>query len=258
MVWSVGVAIVVFGLVAGTLSAWIANSYQEHETEEIAVWTPAACASCAHELQPSELAPPMWWISHRGGCPSCGERLPTSWLALQLGVPAAMLVMLATFGTSLVLIPFLWLVPVLATAATTDIRLMLIPRRIAWIGAAVGGALIVAVSLATDQSGGIQRAAIGGIAYISFLFVVSIITPGGMGMGDVRLSLLLGLYLGWINVIMPAVGLFIACAIGTLMGLAVRFASKGEQRLFPFGPGLAAGTLIAIALYQPILERLPN
>lgn len=251
-------AIVVFGLMAGTISAWIANSYQEHETEEIAVWTPATCASCDHELVPAEMAPPIWWISHRCGCPICGERLPNSWLVLQLGVPAAMLVMLVTFGPSLVLIPFLWLVPVLATAATTDIRLMLIPRRIAWVGAGVGGALIVVVSLATNHSASIQSAAIGGVGYISFLFVVSIITPGGMGMGDVRLSLLLGLYLGWLNVIMPAVGLFIACLIGTAMGLMVRFASKGEQRLFPFGPGLALGTLIAIALYQPILERLPN
>jgi len=182
--------------------------------------------------------------------------MPRSWLAVQLLVPVGMLAMLATFGTRLVLIPYLWLVPVLVTAATTDILLMLIPKRIAWIGAGVGAALIGIVSVVEDVPDAFVHALIGGVGYITFLFVVSIISPGGMGMGDVRLALVLGLYLGWIDLMLPIVGLLIACVAGIVMGLGFRIATKGAQRHFPFGPGLALGTIITIVWFEPILRAL--
>jgi len=74
--------------------------------------------------------------------PHCFEALPASWLAIQLGIPAFALAMLPPSGARWALIPFLWLVPVLVVAAGVDIRLMLIPRRIAWVGFGVGLALI--------------------------------------------------------------------------------------------------------------------
>ena len=254
----VAALIVIGGLVAGTISAWIAHSYVEDPEEEVAVWTPATCGACAHTITAADIAPPMWWISHRARCPHCTARLGFSWLGVQLAVPALMLIMYTTWGNSLVLIPFLWLVPVLVTAATTDVLLMLIPKKIAWIGAGVGATLIVIVSVALGSPSWITTAAIGGVGYFLFLFAVAIISPAGMGMGDVRLALLLGLYLGWINIMLPVIGLLIACVVGLAMGLGVRAASRGAQRHFPFGPGLAAGTILAIALYQPILDRLAH
>jgi len=252
----VGVLIALGGLAAGTVSAWIAHSYVEEPTEEVAVWTPARCGTCDHTISATDVAPPLWWIRHRARCPHCGATMPRSWLAVQLLVPVGMLAMLATFGTRLVLIPYLWLVPVLVTAATTDILLMLIPKRIAWIGAGVGAALIGIVSVVEDVPDAFVHALIGGVGYITFLFVVSIISPGGMGMGDVRLALVLGLYLGWIDLMLPIVGLLIACVAGIVMGLGFRIATKGAQRHFPFGPGLALGTIITIVWFEPILRAL--
>src|SRR5690606_14692726 len=127
---------------------------------------------------------------------------------------------------------------------------------VAWWGAGVGAGLIAATSLWIGAPGTLRGAVVGGVCYFAFLFIVSIISPGGMGFGDVRLSLLLGLYLGWTHVMMPAAGLFLACLIGVGLGLGVRLASHGRQRHFPFGPGLALGTLLAIAFHAPILERL--
>jgi prepilin signal peptidase PulO-like enzyme (type II secretory pathway) len=120
----------------------------------------------------------------------------------------------------------------------------------------VGAGLIVVVSLAIGRPSAVTSALIGGACYFGFLFLVFMVAPSGMGFGDVRLSLLLGLYLGWTHVMMPAVGLLLACLIGIVLGLGVRFASRGEQRHFPFGPGLALCTLLAIAFHGPILERL--
>lgn len=251
----VTILVTVFGLVAGWLSAHLVHSYVEEEDTEIAVLVDPTCSHCDTPLALADTAPPRWWL-RRTKCPHCHERLAWTWIAIQLAVPVGSLAMLAAWGPNLVLIPFLWLVPVLVVAAGVDVRLMLIPRRVAWIGAGVGAALIAAVSVIGGEPGAIKSALVGGVAYFGFLFVVSMISPGGMGFGDVRLSLVLGLYLGWISVLLPAVGLFVACILGVVLGLGVRIGSKGQQRHFPFGPGLALGTLIVIAFHDPILARL--
>ena len=144
--------------------------------------------------------------------------------------------------------------PVLVVAAGVDIRLMLIPRRIAWVGFGVGLALIVAVTPSVGSTS-LWHALIGAGLYFGFLFLTHLISPAGMGFGDVRLSLLLGLYLGWIAIVLTAVGLFLACIFGIVLGLGVRMASNG-QRHFPFGPGLAAGTMVAIWFWSPIVSHL--
>lgn len=255
MPWFVALVVLVAGLAAGWVAAWLVHGYEEDADTETAVWVGPACHHCGHELSLAETAPPGWWL--RGfRCGGCGTTARVLWPAVQLAVPALSVLMLLVWGARLVLIPFLWLVPVLVVAAAVDIRLLLIPRRVAWWGAAVGAGLIVAVSYAVGSPSAVTSAAIGGAAYFGFLFLVFMIAPAGMGFGDVRLSLLLGLYLGWTHVMMPAVGLLLACLIGIVLGLGVRFATRGEQRHFPFGPGLALGTLIAIAFHGPILERL--
>ena len=62
-------------------------------------------------------------------------------------------------------------------------------------------------------------------------------------------------WLGWIALVLTAVGLFLACIFGVILGLAVRAATNG-QRHFPFGPGLAAGTMVAIWFSTPILNHI--
>jgi len=251
----VTILVTVFGLVAGWLSAHLVHSYVEEADTEIAVRVDPTCSHCEASIALGDTAPPRWWL--RGTmCPLCNHRLAWTWIAVQLAVPVGSLAMLAAWGPNLVLIPFLWLVPVLVVAAVVDARLMLIPRRVAWIGAGVGAALIAVVSVIGGEPGAIKSALVGGAAYFGFLFVMSMISPRAMGFGDVRFSLILGLYLGWISVLLPAVGLFVACILGVVLGLGVRIGSRGQQRHFPFGPGLALGTLIVIAFHEPILSRL--
>lgn len=253
-------ALVALILIVGTLVGWvcaqIVHTYAEEADTEIAIRCDATCPHCSEILTLADTAPPRWWIRTRLGCAHCGHSLPLTWFATQISVPALCLAMYATWGAQLVLIPFLWLVPVLVVAAMVDIRLLLIPRRIAWIGFGVGAALITAVSVGIGSPDALRGAFFGAIGYFGLLFIVSMISPGGMGFGDVRLSLLLGLYLGWTSILLPAVGLIIACALGVILGVGVRIATKGRQRHFPFGPGLALGTILAIAFHVEILNQL--
>jgi prepilin signal peptidase PulO-like enzyme (type II secretory pathway) len=256
VIWFVAALIVVAGVPAGWAAAHLVHRYVEDPETETALLADATCPSCTHVLAPADTAPPRWWLTNRTACPHCSEPLPVSWLAIQLAVPALGLAMLATFGVQWGLLPFLWLVPVLVVAAGVDMRLMLIPRRVAWIGFAGGLALIVAVTPSIGATS-LWHALFGAALYFVFLFLVHVISPAGMGFGDVRLSLLLGLYLGWIAIVLTAVGLFLACVFGIILGLGVRMASDGERH-FPFGPGLAAGTMVAIWFSTPILNHLTS
>lgn len=248
------VLVLALGLVGGWVSSWYGHRYVEGEGE-IAELSDAACASCSHALDMDDVMPIRWWATGCA-CPSCGHRQPGTWWLAQIGVPIASLAMLATWGDSWVLVPFLWLVPVLFTAAIIDMRTMLIPRNVVWLGFAIGAALIVISSVLAGVTSQLVPAAIGAVGYFGFLFVVSIISPGGMGFGDVRLAALLGLYLGWIHMMLPAIGLFIACIFGVVLGLGVRFASGEKRAPFPFGPGLALGTMVAIVGYEPLLRSV--
>jgi prepilin signal peptidase PulO-like enzyme (type II secretory pathway) len=254
VIWIVAALIVVGGLAVGWAAAHLVHRYREDEESETAVLGDATCAHCQHVLEQADTAPPGWWLRGRT-CPNCHQPLPNSWIAVQLAVPVLGLAMLATFGLVWSLIPFLWLVPVLVVAAAVDIRTMLIPRRIVWVGFWVGLALLTATTLVTGSVEDLLRSLAGAALFFGILFITHMISPGGMGFGDVRLALLLGLYLGRISLMLTVVGLFLACVFGVAMGLAVRRASHGEKH-FPFGPGLALGTMVAIFFWSPILNGL--
>ena len=245
--------VLLWGLAAGWVVAWFAHRYHEELDDEgydIAVLGAARCEHCHHELALEEVAP---FQAFR--CAWCRLPLPKSWCFAQFSVAAASLAMLAAFGTRLVLLPVLWLVPVLVLAAMVDARTFLIPKRVVWIGFGVGLAMITTVSLIIGHPDLIVHALIGSAGYFAVLFITNLINPAGMGFGDVRLAVVLGLYLGWIDLRLPMYGLLLASILGLVFGLVRRAtAATDEGKAFPFGPGLAAGTLCAVFISQTLLN----
>ena len=246
------IPIVAWGLLAGTVAAWIAHRYTSGTNEfgdEIAVLGDAHCGRCEHVVTLGESAP-----GRAGTCAECARSLPMTWLGTQLAVLLGCIAMLATWGPTVTVIPFLWLVPVLICAAVTDLRTMLIPKRLVWVGLAVGLASIALVAFSRNRPEELQGALIGSVAYFGFLFVMHVISPGGMGFGDVRLALVLGLYLGWIDVRLPLFGLLIGNVVYLAYALPQRIRKGKEAGKFsPFGPGLAMGTLLAIYFWTSFI-----
>ena len=236
---------IIWGLVAGWAAAWLSHRYragEDAEGFEIAVLGDATCPHCDHVITAAESSP-----GRSLSCAACSRRLPFTWLGTQLAVLGGCIAMLATWGPGLRVLPFLWLVPVLICAAVTDLRTMLIPKRIVWVGLAIGLASIVAVTISRGTSETVYRALIGSALYFGFLFVAHLVMPSGMGFGDVRLALLLGLYLGWVDLRLPLFGLLIGNIVYLLYAVPQRIRhGKEGGRFSPFGPGLAAGTLLAV------------
>lgn len=211
----------------------------------------ARCPDCHHVYRAADVVPITSWLR---GCPSCGRRLAATVALLQIVVPVAMVLTVATLNASWVALPYLWLVVVLAAVAVIDLRIWLIPWWMPWVGAAVGFALICVMSLVIGAPGAVLSALAGGIGSFLLFLVLWFMAPGKLGFGDVRLMFLLGMFLGWIHPFFPVYGLLFASLIGLAMGLASVVADKGTR--FPFGPALALGGLLAVWLNQPLLHQL--
>ncbi|HKY16253.1 MAG TPA: A24 family peptidase [Microthrixaceae bacterium] len=251
MIWLLAALIVVIGLPLGWACAWFVHRYEDDDETDTAIFSTADCSSCGAVLLPLPTA------ARGGSCPECSTRLPATWWITTLALPASGLVMLATWKDTMLLVPFLWLCVVGVVASMVDIRLMLIPKRVVWVGLGVGLALILATTAwyeANDRPPGFESitdALIGAALYFGVLYAVWFVVPRGMGFGDVRLASVLGLYLGWIGLVLTFYGLLFGCAIGVVMGLIVRAVRK--HKFFPFGPGMSLGALVAIAMYETIL-----
>jgi leader peptidase (prepilin peptidase) / N-methyltransferase len=138
---------------------------------------------------------------------------------------------------------------VLVAVSVTDIRERRIPNRIVFPALAVGGVAIVGVSLVEDDPGAIVLAAVGAALYFALLLVPHLINPAGMGFGDVKLGLLMGLFLGWLAPDVAGVIslVFAAVILGMLLAVIVGLIARaGWHGTFPLGPALAAGCVAVV------------
>ena len=158
----------------------------------------------------------------------------------------------------LVLAAYLVFFLVSVVLALIDIDTLRLPDAI------VGGALVVSIplialgSLATRDPEQLQYALLGGLCYFGFLLIVHLIIGNrGIGFGDVKLSALLGLFIGWLATSGGAVVAYVmyAALAGFLVGSAagiVLVAVRGRSRSYPMGPFLIGGALLVVAFSAPL------
>jgi leader peptidase (prepilin peptidase)/N-methyltransferase len=145
------------------------------------------------------------------------------------------------------LVLYLPLLAALAVLAAIDLDRRLLPNRIVYPLVAWGLAAMLLVE--RDQ---IAEHLLAGAGAFLFLFLAAVANPAGMGMGDVKLAGVLGLYLG-LSVI-PA--LLVALLGGTLagVGMMLREGAVALKRTLPFGVFLAFGALVAVLAGGELIE----
>jgi leader peptidase (prepilin peptidase)/N-methyltransferase len=206
------------------------------------------CPSCGTPIRPYDNVPVVSWLLLRGRCRSCGERIPVRYPLVEAGTGAlyAAVVLAADADRDAWL--GLALVTVLVPVVFIDIEHRIIPNRI-MLPAAIAAPVIVAVTRPEQ----LVEHLIAGAAACGFLLVAALAYPRGMGMGDVKLAGVLGLYLGR----SVAVAMMAALLTGTLVGAAVmarKGVREGRKTAVPFGPFLALGGLIGLFAGPPIIE----
>jgi leader peptidase (prepilin peptidase) / N-methyltransferase len=158
------------------------------------------------------------------------------------------------FGPSWELPAFLLLAVVGVLLAVVDLQHRLLPNRVVLPSLAAGTALLLLPALADGAWEALLRAVLGAGALFAVYLALALVSPGGLGMGDVKLAAVLGLYLGWLGwtaVVVGALAGFVVQALVALVLLATRrIGLRGE---LPFGPAMLAGAALVIGGTSPLL-----
>ena len=198
---------------------------------------PSACMSCGQEIRWHDNVPLLSYLLLRGRCRSCGVRIPWVYPAVELTTAILIAGCVLAFGLSAEAAVAAFFCAVLVAVSVIDLEHRIIPNRIVLPAAALA---LVANTL-RDPS---PEWALGGLAAFGFLLAAALVYPAGMGMGDVKLALLLGVALGKTVGVALLAGLF-AAMIPSVVLFALH-GVKARKMGIPFGPFLAVGGVVAL------------
>jgi len=207
------------------------------------------CPSCGATIAAYDNVPVLSWLMLRGQCRRCGERISPRYPLTELAMAALFAATVLILGTDDLgqLALGLALCALLVTVTLTDLERRVIPNPVLLIGALVGAGIAAATDPASLPERALAAAGAGG-----FLFCVALAYPRGMGMGDVKLVAVMGLYLG--RAVAPA--LLVGFAAGALVGLVLiaRQGASARKRAIPFGPFLALGGIVGLWYGDAIVD----
>jgi leader peptidase (prepilin peptidase)/N-methyltransferase len=219
------------------------------------------CPRCEAPIAWRDQVPVLSWLLLRGRCRACEESIPVGYPLVEVANAALWVAAGLRFGASWELLPYAVFFSVLLALSVIDLELYLLPNRITYPSIVVSLVVIVPLSyLATDDPGrAIRGALIGGFGYLlglglTLIAYELIVHKEGMGMGDVKLAGLLGIWIGWIDPILVLYGLIFASIIGLVVGAVILVIRRSSQP-YPFGPWLAIGAVVVILASNPVLDR---
>ncbi|MEL0625960.1 prepilin peptidase [Salinibacterium amurskyense] len=213
---------------------------------------PSACPKCEHRIRWYDNVPVVGWLVLRGRCRDCSEPISARYPLVEAATAVAFGLTAAFIGaeTSLIwpLPAFLYLAAISIALTLIDLDTQTLPNRIVLPSIVVGAVLLAVASAGTGNWGALLGALAGGAALFVFYFIIAIVQPRGMGMGDVKLAAVLGLYLGWLGWGVVAVGAFAAFLLGGVFAIALLIIRRaGRRTAIPFGPWMIAGAWVGIA-----------
>ena len=222
---------------------------------------PSACGACGAAIRWYDNIPVISWLVLRGRCRDCDAAISVRYPLVELGTALAFTIVALLFlpavlaatapagvvAALLALVAFLYLSAISIALALIDLDVHRLPNAITLPGYAIGAALLVPAALLAGEPGRVLGAAVGMIALAGFYLLLAVIRPGGMGMGDVKLAGVLGLFLGYLSwgaLIVGALGAFLLGGIFSLALIVARRAGRASR--IPFGPWMLAGAWLGI------------
>jgi leader peptidase (prepilin peptidase) / N-methyltransferase len=206
------------------------------------------CPDCGAPIAAYDNIPVVSWLALRGRCRNCGERISLRYPLAELGLAAAFAGCYFRFEGDWALIALGCVFCLTLLVVTlTDLDHRIIPNQVL-IASLIAGAVLAVLADAGDLD---ERAIAAAIAF-AVLFIVALVYPSGMGMGDVKLAGLMGVYLG--RAVAPA--LLVGFLAGALFGLALiaKHGSEARKQAVPFGPFLALGGLVGLFAGDEIVD----
>jgi leader peptidase (prepilin peptidase)/N-methyltransferase len=161
----------------------------------------------------------------------------------------------ATIGAVLVLVAYLYLAAISVVLALIDIDVRKLPNVIVLPSYLVGIVLFTAAAFLSADFDSLLRAGIAMVVLALAYFLMVLVYPGGMGMGDVKLAGVLGLYLGWAGWGALFVGALAAFVLGGIFGIVLMASGRATRKTgIPFGPWMLAGASVGILFGSVVLS----
>lgn len=209
---------------------------------ESVVNPPSHCESCGQRLKPLDLIPVFSWLRLKGKCRYCGSVLSRQYPIVEL-LTAVLFVFIFLFtGLTNTLFSLLLLTSFLIVISFIDYKYFLIPNKMIIVGFGLG---FLAHLLFPTISW--QNIVLGVLVGGGSLYLLAVLSKGGMGGGDIKLAALIGFYLGWQKVLQA---LFFGALVGSVFGLVMLLTHKITRKdPIPFGPFLSVGVFLTIFFY---------
>jgi leader peptidase (prepilin peptidase)/N-methyltransferase len=205
----------------------------------------SACMACGTPLAWYDNIPLVSFALLRGRCRHCAAPIPWRYPLVE-GVTALLVAAcVLSFGLTADALVAAFFCAVLVAISATDLEHRIIPNRIVLPGAAV----VLAANTMLHPS---VEWAVAGLGAALFLLVAALAYPGGMGMGDVKLALLLGVALGRTVPVALMVGM--VSALVPAVVLYARHGSAARKMRIPFGPFLAFGGVVALFVGPALID----
>lgn len=234
----------VLGLAVGSFLNVVIARVPEHVS---IVSPPSRCPGCETPISPRDNIPVLSWLLLRGRCRSCGQPISARYPVVELLTAVLWVAAALRFPSSLEIVPYCIGFSGLVALSFIDLDTKLLPKRVVWPVAGLTLAAFVLVAAVDGRWDDLQRALLGAVASTLAVGIIWFVYPKGMGFGDVRFEVLLGMLAGWISRGTVAGAFFLAFLLGGVLSivlLATRIRSRKDA--IPFGPWLALGCVIAV------------
>jgi leader peptidase (prepilin peptidase)/N-methyltransferase len=238
-----------FGLLLGSFLNVVA--YRLPRGESLAA--PASrCPGCDQPIKPYDNVPVLSWLLLRGRCRSCGTSIAWRYPLVELATAVLMALTVLVVGANEDVWLGLAFVLVLVPVTVIDLDFRIIPNKLM-----IAGTVAALAILALTRPDDIPEHLIAACAAGGFLLVAAIAYPSGMGMGDVKLAFVMGLFLGRD----VGVAMLVALVAGSVVGVAImarKGTQEGRKTAIPFGPFLALGGIVGLLAGEPVVDWYLN
>ena len=245
---SVGVAAVLAGIFGAIIGSFLNVVAWRLPRKESLLHPPSACPKCNTPIKPYDNVPVLGWLWLRGKCRACGEPISARYPIVEAVTGLLCAACVLSFGADRDVWLPLFFVLLLVPIALIDIDHHIIPNVLTLIGVVAGFALVVAFQ--TDE---LVEHVIAMLAAGGFFLIAAIVYPSGMGIGDVKLAGVMGMFLG--RDVVPAI--FVALLAGSIVGgiiIARLGFQKGRKEGLPFGPWLCLGSIVGLFVGEDIVD----
>jgi leader peptidase (prepilin peptidase) / N-methyltransferase len=205
----------------------------------------SGCPTCSAQIEWYDNIPIASYFLLRGRCRSCGQRISPLYPAVEIVTTLLVVAAFWRFGFTAYGALAAAFSAVLVALSAIDVTHRIVPNRIVIPAAGVTLALHTLIDPSPEWT-------IAALAAASFFLAAALIYPAGLGMGDVKLALLLGAMLGRTVTLAIFVGL--VAALVPSMVLFARHGSKARKMAIPLVPFLALGALVALYWGSPLLR----